>query len=148
MFWLQGRYAFAIAPINRLDEIRAFKWDSFYGYRKVKPKKETMRILIDVVTCAAPNQSGQKISDDDLYEIIRRRIIRALDACVENGAVNIVLGAWGCGVFRNPPKVVAEAMMREISDKYTFAFDNIVFAVYCPGKDIANYEAFEKAVLN
>lgn len=108
--------------------------------------EEKDRILIDVVTCAAPNQSGQKIPDDELYEIIRRRIVRVLDVCIENGAVNVVLGAWGCGAFRNPPKIVVKAMMREISEKYTFAFNNIVFAVYTRGKEIVNYETFEETI--
>ena len=105
---------------------------------------ENERIQIDVVTCAAPNQSGIKIPDDELLEIIRRRIIRILDSCIENGATNIVLGAWGCGVFRNPPEVVANAMMLEISTKYTYAFNHIVFAVYYRGQEIANYDAFAK----
>lgn len=104
------------------------------------------RILTDVVTCAAPNQTGLKIPDDEVQEIIRRRIVRVLDACIENGAVNVVLGAWGCGAFRNPPKPVVTAIMTEISEKYTFAFNNIVFAVYCRGKEIVNYETFAEVV--
>jgi len=107
---------------------------------------ENERILIDVVTCAAPNQSGQKLSDNEVYEIIRRRIVNILDACIENGAVNVVLGAWGCGAFRNPPKPVINAMMMEISHNYSWSFDNIVFAVYTRGKEIVNYEVFAETV--
>jgi uncharacterized protein (TIGR02452 family) len=107
---------------------------------------ENERIQIDVVTCAAPNQGEIKISDDNLIEIIRRRIVRVLDSCIENGAVNVILGAWGCGAFHNPPKPVITAMMLEISDKYTWAFNNIVFAVYTREHERENYNTFEKTV--
>jgi uncharacterized protein (TIGR02452 family) len=116
---------------------------------------EDERIQIDIVTCAAPNQTGQKIPDDELYKIICRRIRRVLDACVENGATNIVLGAWGCGAFRNPPKVVANALMAGIyshhyedgfADNYTFAFDNIVFAVYTRKYEQENYDVFAEVI--
>jgi len=107
---------------------------------------ENERILIDVVCCAAPNQKGQRIPDQELYGIIRRRISRVLDACIENGAVNVVLGAWGCGAFRNPPKIVAQAMMDEMADKYTFSFKNIVFAVYAREYEQENYNAFAETL--
>ena len=105
---------------------------------------ENERIKIDIVTCAAPNQSGQKIPENELYKIIEKRIMGVLDACIENGAVNIVLGAWGCGAFRNPPQVVINAMMSAIAHNYNFAFDNIVFAVFARKHEQINYEVFEE----
>jgi hypothetical protein len=39
-------------------------------------------------------------------------------------------------------------MMHEITDKYTRAFDNIVFAVYTREHERANYEVFAKTVKN
>jgi len=103
-------------------------------------------VCVDVVTCAAPNQSGITIPDDELYAIIRRRLAIVLSACVENGAEIVVLGAWGCGAFRNPPDTVAKAMIDEIRENFNFAFRQIVFAVYCPGTNQENYEVFKKII--
>ena len=69
-----------------------------------------------------------------------RRLRRILDVAVANGAEAIVLGAFGCGAFRNDPKVVAAAAKTVISD-YLHAFRVIEFAVYCRPGDTANYEA-------
>ena len=52
----------------------------------------------------------------------------------------LVLGAWGCGVFRNDPAVVATAFARALQP--TASFDQVVFAVYDrqPGSPV--YQAF------
>ena len=60
-----------------------------------------------------------------------------------NGAEAIVLGAFGCGAFRNDPKVVAAAAKAVIGDDL-HAFRAIEFAVYCRPGDSANYDAFTR----
>ena len=53
----------------------------------------------------------------------------------------LILGAFGCGVFANPPKVVARAF-REVLEDYRTCFETVEFAVYCsPGRE-ENYRAF------
>ena len=118
------------------------------GYWQDYKKERISRtpIIIDVVTCAAPNQKGISIPNDELYAIIRRRLAIVLSACLENGAGVIVLGAWGCGAFRNPPEVVAKAMIDEIRENFNKSFYRIVFAVYCPGRNKENYETFAKVI--
>ena len=67
--------------------------------------------------------------------------------CRENGRLKaaIVLGAFGCGAFRNDPTVVATAAKAVIGD-YLHAFRVIEFAVYCRPGDSANYDAFARNV--
>jgi uncharacterized protein (TIGR02452 family) len=107
-----------------------------------QPLGEGRYTLVDIVTCAAPNQSGIRIPDEELSQIIRRRTNIILNACATNGADIVVLGAWGCGAFRNPPTVVAKAIFDEIRENYLRRFEQIVFAVYYRGGEIANYNAF------
>ena len=114
--------------------------------------------MLDVVTCAAPNlrerpstrmNSGDgdervEISACDLQALHERRLRRILDVAAANGTEAIVLGAFGCGAFRNDPKVVAAAAMAVVAD-YLHAFKAIEFAVYCRPGDTANYDAFVNA---
>lgn len=45
-----------------------------------------------------------------------------------HGHRRLVLGAWGCGVFRNDPATVAEAFALALADAVGW-FDRITFAV-------------------
>lgn len=112
---------------------------------KLLPEKSWFKV--DVLTCAAPSlrdTKGNKIwvGEKHLLEVHRKRIGRILDIAALNGAENVILGAFGCGVFMNDPEIVAIAARMEIEAR-RHLFRKIEFAVYC-GKDTANYEAFRK----
>lgn len=57
----------------------------------------------------------------------------------------LVLGALGCGAFKNPPKHVAQ-LFREVLEETEFvrSFEYIVFAIKCDHNDLgnSNYSAF------
>ncbi|MET9802552.1 TIGR02452 family protein [Streptomyces sp. NPDC006368] len=59
------------------------------------------------------------------------RAERVLETAVAGGYRRLVLGAWGCGVFRNDPARVAGAFRSLLTGRGRFAghFDEIVFAV-------------------
>lgn len=133
-------------------DVVVFKSDT--AYPRTLPEEEWRSL--DVITCAAPNlrerpsnrmNSGDgdervEISAQDLQALHERRLRRILDVAATNGAEAIVLGAFGCGAFRNDPKVVAAAARAVLTD-YFHAFRAIEFAVYCRPGDTANYDAFE-----
>jgi uncharacterized protein (TIGR02452 family) len=58
-----------------------------------------------------------------------------------------VLGAWGCGVFRNDPAQVAAAFHRNLTADGGFAgvFERIVFAVLDNSAGRPNLAAFRTA---
>ena len=128
-----------------------FKSDTAYPRTLAESEWKTL----DVITCAAPNlrerpsnrmNAGDgdvqvEISAADLQGLHERRLMRILDVAAANGAEAIVLGAFGCGAFRNDPKVVAAAAKAVVAD-YLHAFRTIEFAVYCRPGDTANYDAF------
>lgn len=76
---------------------------------------------------------------------MKKRLRRILDVAVNEGVDTIVLGAFGCGAFRNNPNVVAQAAYEVIKD-YLKAFKNIEFAVYCRSDDDINYRTFERVL--
>ncbi|MBR3776957.1 MAG: TIGR02452 family protein [Kiritimatiellae bacterium] len=138
--------------------------DIIYTPRVVVFKRDTDRPTllaegdwyeVDVISCAAPNlrekpsnrmnaHDGNRriaISPDDLRRLHERRLARILDVASANGAEAVVLGAFGCGAFRNDPTVVASAAAAVIPS-YRTLFRTIEFAVYCRPGDASNYTAF------
>lgn len=57
-----------------------------------------------------------------------------------------MLGAFGCGAFKNDPKIVARAYKVAL-EQFPKIFKKIVFAVYC-SKDTTNYDAFSRELLS
>lgn len=55
----------------------------------------------------------------------------------------LILGAFGCGAFQNPPSVVAAAARTVVKD-YLLCFGAIEFAVYCRPEHEENYTEFAK----
>lgn len=114
-------------------------------------------VKVDVITCAAPNlrenpqndfnqegtNSAVNISDEDLYKLHLKRARAILNIAVANDVEILVLGAFGCGAFRNDPKIVAKAY-KDALKGYATRFKEIEFAVYCRQYDSENYDAFAK----
>jgi len=94
--------------------------------------------MVDFLTAAAPNvgvmrqssrSGGSKTADMEAESVLRVRIPRVLEAFVRHGARDIVLGAWGCGVFGNDPAVVARIFKEQLSTTFRHRFRHINFAV-------------------
>mmetsp|Transcript_88749 Transcript_88749/g.148098 ORF Transcript_88749/g.148098 Transcript_88749/m.148098 type:complete len:109 (-) Transcript_88749:836-1162(-) len=59
-----------------------------------------------------------------------RRIDKVLAILTENQCDVVVLGAFGCGVFKNDPWEVASIFKTLLSSTYAQAFSKVVFAIY------------------
>ena len=62
-----------------------------------------------------------------------------------NGNEVLILGAFGCGAFRNPPEVVAK-VFNKVMQEFVYYFDVIEYAVFHREGELANYEAFQKYI--
>ena len=110
---------------------------------------------VDVITCAAPNLrnnpsnvmnpgSGANVSDlsvAQLRQLHKKRLQKMLSIAKKEKEEVLILGAFGCGAFRNPAWVVSEAF-HEVIQEFLYDFRVIEFAVYCRSRDARNYEAF------
>ena len=103
-----------------------------------------------VMTCAAPNYGTAKkycnVNQNENHEVLKQRIDFMFKIAIHQNIANLVLGAWGCGVFQQNPREVASLFMY-FADKYKFYFNNIVFAVP-DSKSNSNYDAFFDVVVN
>lgn len=134
--------------------VKVFKSDTF---RPSLMKKEDW-YDVDIITCAAPNLMSNptnrynpsdggaiKISDKDLLQLHEKRLRRILDVAASHECEAVILGAFGCGAFRNDPRVVAEASRKVLPD-YLHAFKVIEYAIYSRRDDTRNYDAFNGAL--
>ncbi len=104
--------------------------------------------LVSIITAPAVNAGAVRRNEpEDLGKIsptMQRRIKSMLAIARHHGHTQIVLGAWGCGVFANDPADVAEWFHTELTQSPQFkdAFDRIMFAVLDQTEDQRTFRAF------
>lgn len=86
-----------------------------------------------IITCAAPNkkaaQKYQGVPDAVCKEAMEERIAAVLNAAHSKGEEVLILGAFGCGVFGNDVREVAEIFRDELNLLFYGTFRRIVFAI-------------------
>lgn len=105
----------------------------------------------DVITCAAPNvrqfcrtadcfnPDNRNIVDETIYERCRY----VLTIAEHHGVDNLILGAFGCGVFGCDPRVVSRMFKKAIRD-CPVNFKQIIFAIPNNGHSSDNFYEFAK----
>lgn len=102
-------------------------------------------IPVSFLTSPAPNagaladRSGHPVP---VRDALIERADRVLAIAARHDVRELVLGAWGCGVFRNDPAEVAEAFELALRN-HGAAFDTVVFAIWDRSPVSANRAAFE-----
>jgi uncharacterized protein (TIGR02452 family) len=102
---------------------------------------------MDVITCAAPDvrQLGDAAQFSPTLEELRTlhelRWRCILSTAAKHEADVLILGAFGCGVFANPPEVVVDAF-NNVLPEFRNHFETIEFAVYTTRMDSPNYWGF------
>lgn len=110
---------------------------------------------VNILTCAAPNLRERpsnvmnpnagtiaaKVTHAELEKLLTLRVKRIFEVAVANGDDVLILGAFGCGAFRNPPEIVAKVFYN-VMQNYLDKLDVIEYAVFHTERELANYEAF------
>ncbi len=103
--------------------------------------------LASVITAPAPN-AGEVLRRDGgaawrIENCLRRRAGMVLTVARELGHRNLLLGAWGCGVFRNDPALVADAFGAHLeATAFAGCFDAVTFGVLDRTRSGATLQAF------
>lgn len=145
-------------PLHNDDCIYApgvvvFKSDT--DYPQLMPEERWYSV--NVLTCAAPNLrerpgNGMNSGDGDdavhssreeLQALHEKRMRKVLEIARAKENEVVILGAFGCGAFCNPPAVVAQAM-KTVVQEYRKKFETIEFAVYCSTQYDTNYRVFQQ----
>ena len=110
-----------------------------FNYEYMQP------VVSDVITIAA-----FKIIDgvfpDNYEEVTKNKIRLMLTLPHLNGVDNLIIGAWGCGVYKNDPYTIA-SYFKEIlnGEGYAGLYNKVLFAVINDHNSVANnYSIFTK----
>jgi uncharacterized protein (TIGR02452 family) len=104
---------------------------------------------VSILTSPAPNAGEELRRDPQAGPRIRAaleiRAAKVLLVAALRGHRCLVLGAWGCGVFRNDPAAVAEVFARALEHpRFAGAFERVVFAVFDRSRSGPNWRAFQE----
>ena len=106
---------------------------------------------VTLLTSPAPN-AGEAVRRKEgalVRATLERRAAQILRVAAHHQRTTLILGAWGCGVFRNDPTVVA-GVFRELltSPPFARAFARVVFAIYDRGESQGTLRAFARAFVS
>ena len=93
-------------------------------YPQLLPHEEWYKV--DVITCAAPELYRIRQRPDNYEEQITSRIKKILDVACKERVEVLILGAWGCGAFKNPSDVVARVFHTLLPN---YDFETVEFAL-------------------
>ena len=105
---------------------------------------------VSIITSPAPNAGAmQRNQAHDLVKIpavFRERTAKLLALAVEQACDALILGAWGCGCFRNSPAVVASTFRELLAPGAAFhgRFKFVLFSVYDTAERLPIYTEFAK----
>ncbi|MGL6095801.1 MAG: TIGR02452 family protein [Fimbriiglobus sp.] len=103
---------------------------------------------VTFITSAAPNAGAAAANRprelEQLPDVFRQRAELVLALAAWHGAKSLVLGAWGCGVFRNDPALVAGlfAELLAADGLWRQRFRQITFSVFDSTTAATNYTTF------
>ncbi|MFF8380617.1 TIGR02452 family protein [Streptomyces sp. NPDC015661] len=140
----RGRDAFYTDRVIHSPRVPVFRDDR--GTLLAEP------FTVGFLTSPAPNAGVVRRQTPELAgrlpAVLASRAERVLETAAAAGYRRLVLGAWGCGVFRNDPAEVAGTFKALLTGEGRFAghFEEIVFAVLDRASGTPTLAAFERVL--
>ena len=110
--------------------------------------------IAGILTAPAVNRGAVTRNEphrlSQIKEVMSQRIEKILFVCAHHHHTTLVLGAWGCGAFRNSPEDIAALFAYHLLENKLFKqqFKKIVFAVLDNTKELRIIRPFEDAFLS
>ena len=90
-------------------------------------------IQADVITMPAVNKSAftniNESIEKEIEEVMKQRIRYVLAVAGKNQVDTLILGAWGCGVFKNKPADVANYFNQVLQESPKYSINKLIFAI-------------------
>lgn len=100
-------------------------------YPRIMERSEWYKV--DVISCAAPELQRAPMPAN-YVELITSRIKKILDVAAKERVEVLILGAWGCGAFKNPRETVAN-VFHSLLKNYNFEVVEFAMATL---EDVSN----------
>ncbi len=107
--------------------------------------------VVDFITSAAPNAGAVRQNEpasrrQAIVPVLTERASKVLALAAFQQCDALVLGAWGCGVFRNEPGAVAAIFHDYLrpQGQYSGYFRHVLFSVYDPSYAPKAYPVFAR----
>ncbi len=106
--------------------------------------------IVDFITSPAPNAGAIKQNEPQsiaqIEPVFRERISKLLALLASQECDALILGAWGCGAFRNDPQLVASLFWEQLKPDGQFwgRFRYIRFSVFDKWEGLKNFTAFSE----
>jgi uncharacterized protein (TIGR02452 family) len=107
--------------------------------------------LVSMITAPAVNAGAVRSNEPNavakIEPVMRSRIAKVLAVAAHHGHRDIILGAWGCGVFQNSSDDVARWFAEQLRDPagpFAGVFERVVFAVLDRSEDRGFFAPFER----
>lgn len=124
----------------------------YYDVGIFSPRIHFGEKVCNVLTVAAPNYNEFSsasvnrnipsfIIKDKNNEVLRDRIDFVLNVLRYMKQKTIILGAFGCGVFKQHPSMVASIFKELLETKYKNVFEKVIFAI--PKSSDGNHDMFK-----
>ena len=99
----------------------------------------------DVIVAAAPEfWRWYPYSQSKFKNVMRNRVKRILDVAYSEKVEVLILWAFGCGAFKNPPEIVAQIFKEELKN---YDFETVEFAIHGRrSKPNLNFEIFDRVL--
>lgn len=126
----RSRYSY---PLDRnyggiySPEVVVFRGEEKDGYPLLDDYYQVA--IISVAGMNRPELDSQGRIAAHLVEGVKNKIRTIFNIALENGHDSLVLGALGCGAFRNPPAHIAKLFHEVIESEYKNKFKKICFAI-------------------
>ena len=115
-------------------DVVVFKTDERTDPVYPKTMKRDEWYKVDVITCAAPEMMSMRGKPDNYEEVITRRVKKILDVAAKEKVEVLILGAWGCGAFKNDSAIVSKAFHTLLMN---YNFEVVEFAI-ATNDDVSN----------
>ena len=102
--------------------------------------------LASVLTLPAVNMGQVILKGEDKAQaekVMKRRMKLALAIFARQECRHLILGAYGCGVFRNDPEQIAAWWKEHITKYFPNTFETIIFAILDRSKSQSCLKAFQ-----
>ncbi|MFA7109409.1 MAG: TIGR02452 family protein [Sphaerochaetaceae bacterium] len=113
-------------------KVTIFRKTESQGYEKLERPWKTSFIAVPALHNPAliQDNNGLYWLTEEMENGVKNKIRTIYRIALINGHTQLVLGAFGCGAFKNPPHHIAKLFHEVLNEKeFTSSFTHIVFAI-------------------